>query len=247
MYVDSHIHLQDYKTQDIKNVVTNAQKNGVVGFINPSAHPGDWETVAALAHTYDNVIPAFGVHPWHIADVPHDWATSLEKMLRQYPTAYVGECGIDRIKNTDTDTQTVVFRQHIALAQQYNRPLIIHSVKADNEMTALFPILPAKTIFHSFTGSAEWGKNIQAHGFFIGLNFSILRKNNATEILQALNPQQLLLETDGPYQNFERGQETLPQNLPFLAQKIAELIHLPYDEFAAIIAHNQQTFTGEKK
>lgn len=246
MYTDSHIHLQDYKTHNIKNVVTNAIKNNVVHFINPSAHPSDWETVAALAVQYPEVTPAFGVHPWYIADIASDWQQKLEFYLKQNPAAYVGECGVDRLKNPDTAAQIDIFKCHIELAKQYRRPLIIHAVKAESEMSELFPLLPPRTIFHSFTGSAEWGKNIQKHGFYIGLNFSILRKKDAAKILKALDLHRILLETDGPYQNIERGVETLPQNLPLLAQKIAELAEIPYSELAQIIAANQREFSGEK-
>ncbi len=247
MYIDSHIHLQDYKTQDIKNVVINAVQNDVVHFINPSAHPSDWDKVEKLARQYPEVTPAFGIHPWHISDAPQNWADKLATLLQQNPQAMVGECGIDRLKNPDTTMQIELFKTHIMLAKQFSRPLIIHAVKADSEMSALFSNLPQRTIFHSFTGSAEWGKEIQKHGFFIGLNFSILRKKNAAEILRSLNPKQLLLETDGPYQNIERGVETLPQNLPKLAQTIADLLQLSAAEFAAIINANQTAFTGEIK
>ena len=246
MFIDSHIHLQDYKSQDVKNVVTNAAQNGVFRFINPSSHPSDWSKLATLAKKNRAVIPAFGIHPWYIDDAPSNWAEKLADMLNQNQAAWVGECGIDRLKNTDTARQINILRAHIELAKKFNRPLIIHSVKADSEMTALFHILPQRTIFHSFTGSAEWGKSIQQHGFFIGLNFSILRKKNAAEILQQLNLQQLLLETDGPYQNIERGVETLPQNLPLLAEEIALRLAIPYQEFVKIIIHNQQKFLGEK-
>ena len=247
MYIDSHIHLQDYKTQDIKNVVINAAKNGVTHFINPSAHPADWNEVEKLADLYPEVIPAFGVHPWHINDVPEAWEQILENMLKKHKTAFVGECGIDRLKNSDTAGQIKILRYHAELAQKYNRPLIIHSVKADNEMAELFSVFPRRTIFHSFTGSAEWGRQIQKQHFFIGLNFSILRKNHAAEIMRSLNLQQILLETDGPYQNFIAGAETLPQNLPDLAGKIADLLHMPFTEFTNIIIENQKKFLGEIK
>ena len=246
MYTDTHIHLQDYKTHNIKNVVTNAIKNGVVHFINPSAHPSDWEAVAALAAQYPEVTPAYGIHPWYLDDALPNWKDTLENILQHNPKAFVGECGIDRLKNPDTATQIDIFKYHIRLANKYSRPLIIHAVKADSEICKLFPILPLRTIFHSFTGSAEWGKEIQKHGFFLGLNFSILRKKNAAEILKSLNLRQILLETDGPYQNIERNIETLPQNLPHLGQQIAELLQMPYEEFEQIICHNQNKFLGEK-
>ena len=245
MYIDTHIHLQDYKTHNIKNVVTNAIKNGVVHFINPSAHPSDWEAVTALAAQYPEVTPAYGIHPWYLHDALPNWEDTLEKILQHNPCAFVGECGIDRLKNPDTEVAYSIFKRQIALAKKYNRPLIIHAVKADREIAELFSELPQRTIFHSFTGSAEWGKELQKRGFFLGLNFSILRKKNAANILKYLNLRQILLETDGPYQNIEQNIETLPQNLPHLGQQIAELLQMPYERFKQIICYNQNEFLGE--
>lgn len=245
-FLDSHIHLQDYKTQEVKNVVNNAAKNNVTLFINASAHPSDWETVQNLSEQYTQIIPAYGIHPWHINDITENWENKLENLLQKNPQAIVGECGIDRLKNPDTNRQIQILQKHIELANQYNRPLIIHSVKADREFDELFSQLPKCSIFHSFTGSAEWGRQIQNNGFFIGLNFSILRKKNAAEILRGISLNRVLLETDGPYQNNIKGEETLPQNLPLLAEKIAELSEVPLTEFLEILTHNQQEFLGEK-
>ena len=244
-FFDSHIHLQDYKTQEVKNVVNNAAKNNVTRFINVSAHPSDWESVRELSAQYPQLIPAYGVHPWHINDISENRASELENFLQENPQAMVGECGIDRLKNPDINKQIQILQTHIELANKYNRPLIIHGVKADSELTQLFSRLPKRSIFHSFTGSVEWGRQIQKHGFFIGLNFSILRKKNAAEILRGISLSRVLLETDGPYQNIIKGEETLPQNLPDLAQKIAELIGIDLGEFSDILNRNQQEFLGE--
>jgi TatD DNase family protein len=244
-YADSHIHLQDYKTQDIKNIVNTAQKNGVSFFVNVSSHPTDWQKVADLADMYPCVIPAFGIHPWFTANAPKNWKQDLERYLIKYPHAFVGECGIDRLKNEDIDMQTEILLSQIELAIAYNRPLIIHSVKADAPMRNLFAKLPQKTIFHSFTGSVEWGRQIQQNGFYIGLNFSVLRKKNVAEIIKNLNLAQILLETDGPYQNLEHRVETLPQNLPSLAEKIAQILNITHEKLQNILQQNWQNFMGE--
>lgn len=244
-FLDSHIHLQDYKTQEVKNVVNNATKNNVTRFINASAHPSDWPTVQNLSEQYPQIIPAFGVHPWHINDISENWADKLENLLIENPRAMVGECGIDSLKNPDTQKQMNILQTHIEIANKYNRPLIIHAVKANTEFAELFSVLPERTVFHSFTGSVEWGRQIQKHGFFIGLNFSILRKKNAAEILRGISLNRVLLETDGPYQNNVKGEETLPQNLPLLAQKIVELTGIDLSKFSDILDHNQQEFLGE--
>ena len=66
-YVDSHIHMQDYKTKDIKSIVLNAQKFNVLTFVNPSAHPSDWPQIDALTNEYAQIIPAYirGTHKMH--------------------------------------------------------------------------------------------------------------------------------------------------------------------------------------
>lgn len=245
-YIDSHIHLQDYKTQNVKDVVNNALKNDVKIFINASAHPSDWQNVQALAEAYPQIIPAFGVHPWYINDVNSDWQNKLECLLQKNPRALVGECGVDSLKNTDISAQIKVFSAQIRLAKEYNRGLIVHCVKAGEDVRKLFCELPKRTIFHSFCGPVQWGKEIQKHGFFIGLNFSILRKKNVAEILQNISFDKVLLETDGPYQNNIKGEETLPQNIPFLAAKIAELANVSQESFLECLNHNQQEFLGEQ-
>lgn len=244
-YLDSHIHLQDYKTQEVKNVVNNAIKNNVSAFINVSSYPQDWNCVHALAQQFLQIIPAYGVHPWYINEVSADWQDKLECLINENPQAIVGECGIDSLKNKDIQAQLKTFVPQINLANKYNRALIIHGVKANNELYKLFSKLPSRTIFHSFCGSAEWGREIQKHGFFIGLNFSILCKKNAPEIIQGISLDRVLLETDGPYQNNVKGKETLPQNLPFLAEKIAEMANVSIDNFLEQLKYNQQEFLGE--
>ena len=244
-YLDSHIHLQDYKTQEVKNVVNNAVKNNVMRFINLSSHPKDWDAVRNIAEQYPQIIPAYGIHPWYINEADINFADKLECLLKENQNAMVGECGIDRIKNPDTSTQTDILRVHIELADKYQRPLIVHSVKANSEFSELFRILPQRTVFHSFTGSAEWGREIQKHGFFIGINFSILRIKNAADIIRNINLDKVLLETDGPYQNNIKGEETLPQNLPYLANKIAEMAQIDLREFLDILNYNQEKFLGE--
>lgn len=244
-YLDSHIHLQDYKTEEVKNVVNNAIKNNVSRFINLSSHPQDWDIIQNLSQQYPQIIPAYGIHPWYINEASNDFADKLEYLLKENQNAMIGECGIDRLKNPDTSTQADILRIHISLANKYQRPLIIHSIKSNREFGELFSILPQRTVFHSFTGSAEWGREIQKHGFFLGINFSILRIKNAADIIRGINLDKILLETDGPYQNNIKSEESLPQNLPFLADKIAEMAHVNLREFLNILNYNQSKFLGE--
>lgn len=241
-YVDSHIHIQDYKKQDVKNLVTNAMQYKINTFVNVSSHPNDWGEIKHLADMYRQIIPAYGVHPWYIHDAENDWYQTLEHLIQENRSAWIGECGIDRLKNPNTSEQIEIFKQHIKLAQKYNRPLVVHAVKADMIMRDLFFLLPQRTIFHSFTGSLEWGKEVQKHGFYIGLNQSVLHKKNNERLICGLNFTQVLLETDGPYQSDDKSTETLPWRLPLLAEQIAQILRLPLEELQKMLYINWMNF-----
>ena len=89
------------------------------------------------------------------------------------------------------------------------------------------------------------GKRTAKTRLYLGLNFSVLHKKNYTELLQRLNLHQFLLETDGPYQSGQKDKQSLPQNLPQLAKKIAAVFNISVCEFSETIAANWQTFKGE--
>lgn len=243
-YTDTHIHLQDYRPEEVKNVVNNAIKNNVSAFINPSAHPSDWHQIEELLAQYPQVIPAFGIHPWNINAAPRNWPLELEKLLQKYPQAAIGECGIDRLKNPDISSQIIVLQTQIALAKKYQRPLILHMVKAFDAARGLFPSLPPHTVFHSYTGPIDWGNELAQRGFFIGCNQALLRKKNAAEIIAEIALPNLLLETDGPYQSIVPQQPSLPQNLPQLAQEIANIKQISLAQLQKILYKNTQNFLG---
>ena len=107
------------------------------------------------------------------------------------------------------------------MAQDLHRPLIIHTVKAQEQIEKLWNRLPPKTVFHSFSSSLEFLRQIVEHGFYVGVNFSILRHPKKVQILQNIPLTQMLLETDAPYQPREKNEENTPTLLPKLAQEIA--------------------------
>ena len=245
-YTDSHIHLQDYTPEEAKNVMTAAIKADVREFIVPSSNPTDWQKIIDLTKQYSDITGAIGIHPWCVENTEYFALDILENLLIENPKLWLGECGIDRIKNPNIDRQREFFIKQIELATRYNRPLIIHSVKADDKIGEFFSILPKRTIFHSFTGSLEWGKKIQKAGFYLGINFTFFRKESAAETLQNLDLSKILIETDAPYQQIKGFVKNSPENLPILVLKIAEALNLSIEEISSILAQNRNTFKQPK-
>ena len=246
-YTDSHIHLQDYSLAEAAHVIKNAQRNNVHQFVVPSSKPDDWDDVIKTTKRFKNTIGAVGIHPWYAENIDSSALQCLEECLQTHPSLWIGECGIDRIKNPDTQNQKDVFRSQIELANKYKRPLIIHSVKADAEIGEFFDLLPKQTIFHSFTGSLEWGQKIQKAGFYIGINFSFFNKSNANEMLQKLDVGKILLETDAPYQPLKGYVSNTPDNLPVLAAAMAAIYRCSETEIVSLLYNNMKNFMNYKE
>lgn len=135
-----------------------------------------------------------GLHPWHISN---DWRTQMAKLLVMALHTHVlmiGETGLDK-KNSPAsmETQLEVFREHIRLSELIRKPLIIHCVKAFDELLAIRKETKATLpwIVHGFRGGVEQWQQLSRAGLHVSLG-----KHYDTELIKQLPLHQLLLESD---------------------------------------------------
>ena len=241
-FIDIHIHLQDYKTNFATDIVKKAQTLNYKKLLCAGISEKDWGKVAKWTDLYpDMIVPAFGVHPWQIADISDNWDTLLCSYIEKYPQAIIGETGIDCLKE-NLQQQKQLFVQHIEMAQQYNRPLIIHAVKAVSYFDDLWNKLPEKFMFHSFNGKVEHLKNILSKNGYVSFSASILKNKDFEKIVQNVPVKKILVESDGPYQPFEKGTISTPFFIPELLKYIAKARKCDYEELAYQIYQNSLEF-----
>ena len=238
-FTDTHCHLADPKLADtLPAVLADAQAVGVARFIVPAASPNDWQAVTQLERPSENIHIALGIHPWFSDGLNEVVFQELEKELIRHPQAWVGEIGLDFYGKEQTqaqrDTQTDVFIRQLILAQNLNRRVIIHNLKA----TAAIAGFTRGGIVHAFSGSVEEARILVKLGFKIGIG-SLLLNPNAKKVrtaLQALNDTDFVLETDSP---FMLGQETnTPANIRRIAEIAAELRGISLSQLAEITEQN---------
>lgn len=135
-----------------------------------------------------------GLHPWHISN---DWRTQMAKLLviaLHTHVLMIGETGLDK-KNSPAsmETQLEVFREHIRLSELIRKPLIIHCVKAFDELLAIRKETKATLpwIVHGFRGGVEQWQQLSRAGLHVSLG-----KHYDTELIKQLPLYQLLLESD---------------------------------------------------
>lgn len=135
-----------------------------------------------------------GLHPWDIRD---DWRTQMGKLLVMTLHAHVlmiGEAGLDK-KNSPApmEVQMEVFREHVRLSELIRKPLIVHCVKAFDELLSIRkemkPTLP--WIIHGFRGGVEQWQQLTRAGLLVSIG-----KHYDTTLIKELAPSQLLIESD---------------------------------------------------
>ena len=134
-----------------------------------------------------------GIHPWNTEAAVIEDYKALGKLAEDERIVAIGECGIDKLRGADLQKQEAVFIGHVALSERLKKPLIIHCVKAYQQILKLKRDLnPAQTwVIHGFRGNGILAKQLLDKS--IRLSFG--EKFNP-EALKAVGAENLLIETD---------------------------------------------------
>ncbi len=238
-FIDSHIHLQDYKANNAPHFIANMRNMGVRALICPSVCENDWDKVLDISKNSSLlIIPALGLHPWYLEKRQYGWEERLNQKLNENPLALIGECGFDRVKNPNYSQQKDIFATHVCLACKFNRSLILHAVKANMWLDDFWKELKQiNFVFHSFGGSLELMKKTLQSGGYISFSPTICKRSNFSDLIKYIPADRLLVESDGPYQGN-------PQDIPSLVNLIAQIKLQDVELINQQIVQNFRRFTN---
>ncbi len=201
----------------------------------------------ATAARFEGVWATAGVHP-HDAS---DGLDGLVELLGSPGVVAVGECGLDyHYDHSARPAQRNVFASQIAMANDHDMPLVIHTREAWDQTFEILDRegIPDRTVFHCFTGGPDEGRECLDRG--ASLSFSgIVTFPNAPEnrAAAAVCPiDRLLVETDSPYLAPvpHRGKKNRPALVPVVGAAVAEVKSLSVDEVEAATWANATRFYG---
>lgn len=142
-----------------------------------------------------------GLHPWHIGDKQenNEALKMVEEALEFGHVIFVGEVGLDKIIDNDFAEQQRVFEAQAYMAEENRLPLVVHCVKAFNEVLELRkkmnPAMP--WIMHGFNGSVEVAEQMNKMGFMFSFGANLFRENaKAAAAFIALPIEKIFFETD---------------------------------------------------
>jgi TatD DNase family protein len=173
-------------------------------FINIHTHHAPVKGERAIQNKYTHFesltvsdFYSVGLHPWHINT---DWRTQLTivtKFCTQQNVVAIGETGLDKVCKTDWQWQEKVFVAQIQLANQLQKPLIIHCVRAWDEVFSLLKNekVAVPVIFHGFNKNSHLAKRITDGGYYLSFG-KALQQTIIQEVLKTIPLNRFFLETD---------------------------------------------------
>lgn len=159
------------------------------------------ELVNQYPWEFDATIPQYsiGIHPWHINEerLASDLKMIAEKLQLNECLA-LGECGLDKRIEVPMALQIEVFEKQIALAEKYQKPLVLHLVAAFDELIEIKKRLKVSVpiIIHGFSKNEQLAKQLLANGFYLSFGKYLLRNPELKEVFQAVPNDRFFLETD---------------------------------------------------
>ncbi|RKD26638.1 TatD DNase family protein [Caminicella sporogenes DSM 14501] len=255
MLFDSHTHLDDRKfDKDRDDVIKRAKENGISYIMNPGADYESSVRAVELADKYDMVYAAVGIHP-HDAKTMDEMMLELLKAMTKKPKVMaIGEIGLDyHYDYSPREVQKKWFREQIRLAKEVKLPIIIHDREANNDVMKILKEENAfenGVLLHCYSGSAELAKEYIKLGAYISIAGPITFKNarKAVEVVQTVPIEYLMIETDAPYLTPVpyRGKRNETSYVRFIAEKIAEIKGISFEEVAQKTTENAKKYFGIK-
>lgn len=248
--IDTHSHIDMKDFEDLDSVISNAQAFGVGKIIIPSVDRNSFEKVLDISNKYENVYCALGIHPSEAKNAKEEDFEKIIGLSSVKKVVAIGECGLDYYWDKNfVNEQKEAFLKQIEIAKALKKPLIVHDREAHKDTFDLLKnISEVPVIMHCFSGSFEFAKECIRKGFYIALGGVVTFKNakKVHEIAKNIPLENLLLETDAPYLTPEpyRGKRNEPAYIKFVAEKIAELREISFDEVAEATTKNANEIFG---
>jgi TatD DNase family protein len=151
------------------------------------------ENTSGMAFTY-------GIHPWFLTGENYkDHIIAVEKESVHQNVIAVGEAGFDKLRGPSPELQSSVFEDQVRISEKIRKPLIIHCVKAWDEILAEHRKIKPKMpwMIHGFRGKIQLARQLLSKGLYLSIWFEFVLRPESSELLRNLPVERLFLETDG--------------------------------------------------
>ncbi len=242
--IDSHAHLLHLPPPRTPEQALEAARDaGILMAVNIGNDAGDNQAGIELAERTAGQRTTIGWHP-HVAGEPMtaEQRRTLRRQASHPSVVAVGEIGLDYhftdFHRASPSAQQTAFRQMLALSLEVNKPVVLHTRDAFEDLFTVLDEFPdVRGVFHCFSGDTAFAREAVARGFYVSFAATVTYPNaRALQAAARLVPsERMLAETDAPFlpPQSRRGRPNAPEYLRETVERIAALRGEP----ATAIAH----------
>ena len=255
MIFESHAHYDDEAFVEDRDSLLKSMADGGIGtIINVTAEYGSIDATYELSQKYDFVYGTVGVHPSEVAELTDEKLARMYEMAKRDKVVAIGEIGLDYYwPEPDHEIQKEWFIKQLQMAKDLNMPVIIHSRDAAADTLEILKSEVAKGlrgVIHCYSYSKEMAVEFEKLGCYFGIGGVVTFQNakKLIEVVDYIPIEKILLETDSPYLSPmpNRGKRNSSLNIPYIAEKIAQIKNIPYDVVVEVTEKNaRKLYFGE--
>ncbi len=250
--IDSHAHIyySDYE-DDFEALLQRAAEATVAAIVVVGTDVESSRKAVALAEQYPQMYAAVGIHPHDAGAVSEECYETIRSLAASSAKVVaIGEIGLDFYRDrSPRHLQEQVFRRFLQLAAELDLPVIVHDRDAHEQVMEIIRSESVrKGVLHCFSGDTAMAADAAALGFYISVPGTITYPSNQSlrDVVQNVSIERMLVETDCPYLSPvpHRGKRNEPSYVRLVAEKIAELKGLTFDDVARITTKNSSDLFG---
>lgn len=254
--VDVHAHL-DHKRfkKDLDQVILRAKNAGVKSIITAGVNSSTNRIALKIAEKYDIVKPSLGIYPIDALDTdkgpdevglardmePIDIDKELKWIEKNKDKCIaIGEVGLDyKIVKGKEKEQKKNFQKIINTAEKINKPIIVHSRKAESDAVEMLESSKLKkVVMHCFNGKKSLIKRSADNGWYFSIPPIINRLQHFQMLAEIVNINKILTETDSPWLGPNRGERNEPVFVKETIKEISKIKDMDQKEVANNIYMN---------
>jgi TatD DNase family protein len=257
---DNHTHLEiedGVSSLDFREQLDRASSVGVRGVVQVGTDLETSRWSAEIASHEPRVVAAVALHPNEVPELERkglldEHLAGIAELASRPRVRAIGETGLDffRTGEDGRDAQIRAFEAHIALAKEHDLALQIHDRDAHRDVVSTLRRVgaPERTVFHCFSGDAEFAKEVADSGWYLSFAGTVTFKNAGAlrEALEVIPRANILIETDAPYLTPApwRGRPNSSYLLPHTLRFMAEHLGTDASMLAAQISSNTEAVYG---
>ncbi len=246
MFIDLHAHLDLIK--DIDKALRDAEKAGVSVILASGIHPKSNRMTLELAKKHEMVRASVGLYPIDALKTeisPERYSVDVDAEIRfirenRDNISAIGEIGLDYKTGKDRNEQEKLFCRMLDLAAELDKPVIIHSRKAEADALSILKGYDLKVILHCFSGKKKLVEKAIIRGYLFTVPTIIVKSEQFQHLAHTAPLNQLFCETDSPFMSPFEGKKNEPAFVVESYKKIADIRGLDLTEVKNIIYSNWQ-------